>query len=203
MDLGTHRDDLPVGDPFIHVKLIEDGDSEKPIGNASFQLYEISAGGYEEKLIAKGKFDATGIIEFKELEFGEPLDTYYKLLVRADGYGSQRIALTPHSHRNKTGFADGRIDYEISFVEAEKLTGTIVDDSGEPLEGAVIFDIFNQRAEPIDGFTTARTDANGQFCIEDLGPFSGPNPAYKWLRIRHPDFGPQFVNIEKLSLIHI
>ena len=198
IDLGNQRDDLPIGDPFILVKLVANGDSEKPIRSAQFQLYEISAGGYEEKLVSKGKADTSGNIEFKELNFGKRPDTYYKLLVRAIGYGSQQIALTPRSHLNKTGFADGGIDYEISFVEAEKLTGTIVNDSGKPVQGAVIYDICNQRVEPIDGFTTAQTNAEGKFCIEDLGPFSGPNPAYKCLRIRHPDYGPQYVNIEEI-----
>lgn len=169
--------------------------ADRPIANAMVRLLRVDAMDSTEQLISELTTDEKGTVEPLNLVLDQPNKFYHQLLIKAEGFGSQRVPLIREIAAGEPA-PDQQLDWEISMVKAQRLSGVIVNHAGEPVEGATIYDLFDADGNPIEGVTTAVTDSKGQFTIKDLSPFAGPGT--KWLRVRHPDFGPQIVDVDRI-----
>lgn len=187
--------------PTARIQLVSASEPQGIVKNATACLFRYHQSGFLE-LVSKSSVQ-NGIIEYEDLFLGFKSQSTYRLMLHADGYASQQVSLMPITLESQSiaGLGTGDITHHVSFVAAATLNGTVVDHDGNPVEGATVYRHFHPNGDPItqfeSEFSSAKTGKDGTFSIEDLSAFDAEIQRL-WIHVRHPQFGPQYVNVEKI-----
>lgn len=204
IDYGAFQNDLNEGwVPTARIQLVSSSSPEKTINAATVHLYKYSSSGKME-LISKSEAK-DGIVEYKDLFADYKPEDLYRLMIRADGYASVQDHLIPETQKQQqaAGIGADGITHVFSLADSATLSGTVVDHKGNPVEGATVFHYSHLDGDPIEGFengfTSTQTRSDGTFSIDDFSRSSGSTSfRSRKLRIRHPEFGPQYVIAEQI-----
>ncbi len=105
------------------------------------------------------------------------------VVVQADGYGDAAAVLS----------ADANEPTVVEMSAPLVLSGKVVDEMGQPVEGAMVsFRHRRSRDESPEGKEITATDAKGQFTVPDV-PLSD---TYHWFVFHHPDYARSMRCIE-------
>ena len=172
-----------------------DRESGLPLRQTTVHIIETTDDIDEQRRVNKelevaSSFTAVGFLPNGKSESPERV---FNIYAKSDGYASDlhRFIIGRFNKGEQT------VNFDIEFEKAHTLTGTVVDHLGNPVEGAIVYDLKGLHGDPVEGYTTGATDQNGKFVINDLAAFDEhqTNGVKKFLSVRHPDFGPQLVDV--------
>ena len=163
-------------------------ESEKrtPLAGVTVKLYRLAGRTQPAVEIATATSDATGRYVFPGLEKPRPEDHLDRLAYGVLGFAEDRPIGRSFHHFDKN-------DKDVTQIwmarESSVVFGKVVDSVGRPVEGATVlpYIIMDQ---PVESLHSTKTDANGEFELEELGivKWPGGEQVNVHFKVRHPDF---------------
>ena len=138
----------------------------EPLRNAIVELWPQGGPGHGQR--SDAYTDSTGHFEFKKLDPGQ-----YRLSARRNGYVRQQYGATKlNGPGSILSLSPGQkvSDITIQLIPAAVITGHVFDESGEPIEGAMVSPLSTDGLGGPGGVRPANTNDLGEFRIYGLAP---------------------------------
>jgi beta-lactamase regulating signal transducer with metallopeptidase domain len=178
--------DLPLENNFTLSGHCLESVNRTPLAGVTVKLYRLAGRTQPAVEVASTKSDATGCYVFHGLEKPRPEDHLDRLAYGVLGFAEDRPIGRSFHHFGKN-------DSEVTEIwmarESSVVFGKVVDSLGRPVEGATVlpYIIMDQ---PVESLHSTKTDANGEFELEELGIVKWPSgeQVKVHFKVRHPDF---------------
>jgi beta-lactamase regulating signal transducer with metallopeptidase domain/5-hydroxyisourate hydrolase-like protein (transthyretin family) len=164
----------------------EDG---KPLKDVHVELYQVDNRKLTTERLKEVVTDGEGRFALPDSPAPRTKDgVNYALIFKADGRASAIYYLGPKALDKMA----------ITLPPAAALRGRVTDTKGKPVADALVWTDGLLRDKPLDGFHSARTDADGRYVIADLPawdrakekPVKGRTEfGGRLLSVRHPNYG--------------
>ncbi len=160
-------------------------ETDEPLA-ATIRVFHSDPNGGLPKLLREMKAEASGEFALTNLTIpnrneDDDTETVVLIIATAPGYSSASVRSTDDVDLND-------INLVLSNSPAS-IRGVVSDMNSKPVVGATVY-LPNGTSNPIPGFLSAVTDANGQYEIQGLVPqkSAGPAQIMHMLYVEHPDF---------------
>jgi beta-lactamase regulating signal transducer with metallopeptidase domain len=141
-------------------------DGATPVGDVRLRVLRVDYMGNLLDTVREGRAGNDGTFGFADLPtppVGNPASNWhYAVVATAPGRASGFRRFHPE-------WNDERV-IQIEMPKAASLRGRVTDDMGRAIAGATVW-AWSPGNDPLEGFTSVTTDAEGHFEINDLGPW--------------------------------
>jgi beta-lactamase regulating signal transducer with metallopeptidase domain len=207
----------------ITVTVVCETPEGRPIAGADVTCFEIDTWTGRARAKATLKTDAAGKCRFEGIAV--PLadvsrvlrghsSVYCEVAAKAVGRASEVRTLNERGFPSLQHIQGSTGWMKLIMGPAQTLHGKVSNSKGEPIEGVLVYTARQaQSALPVDGFSSAKTDKNGEYKITDLKEWIRPENAGEMrivsrqgntvvgqtvsdhftVRVWHPDYGQKWV----------